>query len=107
MGVEYKYSDADSIRTGFGDKNISLAEYKRKGSFYYQIEINGQTVTFHAPTVNEQIERYEEHTYLELEEFDQALTTLGIPKEADEKGWENCDFDKEYVDRFLRIIRYS
>ncbi len=107
MGVEYKYSDADSIRTGFGDKNISLAEYKRKGSFYYQIEINGQTVTFHAPTVNEQIERYEEHTYLELEEFDQALTALGIPKEADEKGWENCDFDKEYVDRFLRIIRYS
>lgn len=107
MGVEYKYSDVDSIKTGFGDKNFSFKEYKRKGSFYYQIEINGQTVTFHTPTVNEQIERYEEHTYLELEEFDQALTALEIPKEADEKGWENCDFDKEYVDRFLRIIRYE
>ncbi len=107
MGVEYNYSDVDSIKTGFGDKSFSFAEYKRKGSFYYQIEINGQTVTFHTPTANEQIERYEEHTYLELEEFDRALTALGIPKEADEKGWENCDFDKEYVDRFLRIIRYE
>ena len=103
MGVEYKYSDVDSIKTGFGDKNFSFTEYKRKGSFYYQIKINGQTVTFHMPTANEQIERYEEHTYLELEEFNQALTALGIPKEADENGWENCDFDKEYVDRFLRI----
>ncbi len=107
MGVEYNYSDVDSIKTGFGDKNFSLVEYKRKGSFYYQIEINGQTVTFHTPTVNEKIERYEEHTYLELEEFDRALTALGIPKEADEKGWENCDFDQEYVDRFLRIIGYE
>ncbi len=107
MGVEYKYSDVDSIKTGFGDKSFSFMEYKRKGSFYYQIEINNQTVTFHTPTVNKQIERYEEHTYLELEEFDQALTALGIPKEADKKGWENCYFDKECVDRFLRIICYE
>ena len=41
---------------------------------------------------------------MELEEFDQALVELGIKKEADKTGWENCDFDKEYVDRFLRII---
>ena len=105
MGVEYEYTDVDSIKTGFGDKNLSFAEYKRKGSFYYQIEINGQTITFHAPSPNGDIERYEEHTYLELEEFDQSLVKLGIPKEADKKGWENCDFDKEYVDRFLRIIK--
>lgn len=104
-GVEYAYSEVESIRTGFGDKNFFIAEYRRKGSFYYQIEIDGRAVTFHAPTVNGQIERYREHTYLELEEFDRALTALGIPKEADESGWENCDLDKEYVDRFLRIIR--
>lgn len=93
-----------SIKTGFGNKNMSIAEYKKKGSFFYQVEINGKTITFHAPSTNEQIKRYEEHTYLELEEFDQALVELGIPKKADKKGWENCDFDKEYVDRFLRII---
>ncbi len=104
-GVAYSYADVEAIKTGFGDKNFSFAEYKKKGSFYYQITIDGQTVTFHTPTVNEQIQRYEEHTYLELEEFDRALTALGIPKEADETGWETCDLDREYVERFLRIIR--
>lgn len=104
QGVAYEYSDVDSIKTGFGDKSIALAEYKRKGSFYYQIEVDGRTITFHQPGANDKIERYEEHTYLELEEFDQILVDLGVPKEADKTGWENCDFDKEYVDRFLRII---
>ncbi len=103
-GIEYAYSDVESIKTGFGNKNISIAEYKRKGNFFYQIEVEDKTITFHAPGTNEEIERYQEHTYLELEEFDQALVELGIPKKADKKGWENCDFDKEYVDRFLRII---
>lgn len=103
-GVAYEYSDVESIKTGFGSKNISIAEYKKKGNFFYQIELNGKTITFHAPGVNEDIERYTEHTYLELEEFDQALVGLGISKETDKTGWENCDFDQEYVDRFLRII---
>ena len=103
-GTEYEYSDVEAIKTGFGNKNFSIAEYKRTGSFFYQIKVDGKIITFHAPGVNEDIQRYEEHTYLELEEFDQALTALGIPKEADKKGWENCDFDQEFVDRFLRII---
>lgn len=104
MGIEYEYSDVESIKTGFGDKIFSIAEYKKKGSFYYQIEVGGRTIIFHTPGINEDIKRYVEHTYLELEEFDQALVGLRIPKEADKKGWENCDLDKEYVDRFLRII---
>ncbi len=104
MGTAYEYSDVESIKTGFGNRTISIAEYKKKGSFFYQIELDGKTITFHAPGVNEDIKRYEEHTYLELEEFDQALVALGIPKEAKNSGWENCDLDQEYVDRFLRII---
>lgn len=103
-GVQYNYSDVESIKTGFGNKNFSIAEYKKKGNFFYQIELDGKTITFHVPGTNEDIQRYEEHTYLELEEFDQALVELGVPKEADKAGWENCDFDQEYVDRFLRII---
>lgn len=103
-GVEYEYSDVESIKTGFGNKNFSIAEYKKKGNFFYQIELDGKTITFHTPGTNEDIQRYNEHTYLELEEFDQALVGLGIPKEADKKGWKNCDFDQEYVNRFLRII---
>jgi len=105
-GIAYEYSDVESIQTGFGNKYFSIADYKKKGSFYYQIRIHDKTITFHTPGTNEDIQRYEEHTYLELEEFDQTLVGLGIPKEADKKGWENCDFDQEYVDRFLRIIEY-
>lgn len=104
MGVVYEYTDVDSINAGFGDASLSFVEYKRKGSFYYKIEINGHAIIFNQPTTNDKIERYMEHTYLELEEFDQALVRLGIPKEADKTGWENCDLGKEYVDRFLRII---
>ena len=103
-GVEYEYSDVESIKTGFGNKNFSIVEYKKKGNFFYQIELKSKTITFHVPSVNEDIQRYEEHTYLELEEFDQALVGLGIPKKADKEGWKNCNLDQEYVDRFLRII---
>lgn len=103
-GIEYKYSDVESINTGFGDKYLSIAEYKRKGNFFYQIQLDGKIITFHVPDVNYDIDRYVEHTYLELEEFDRALMELEIPKKADKEGYENCDFDKEYVDRFLRII---
>lgn len=104
LGIEYNYTDVKSINTGFGDKNFSIPDYKKKGSFFYQIQIKNKTITFHTPSTNDKIKRYEEHTYLELEEFDQALVELKIPKNADKKGWKNCDFDKEYVDRFLRII---
>ncbi|MEE1144297.1 MAG: hypothetical protein UHT63_02945 [Acutalibacteraceae bacterium] len=50
------------------------------------------------------IERYNEHTYLELKEFDTALTALDIPKTASDEWSEYCEYDKEYVDRFLRIV---
>lgn len=103
-GIAYSYSDVKSIKTGFGNRNFSLLNYKKKGSFYYQIEVGEKIVTFQGGSVNEEIKRYEEHTYLELEEFDQALVALKIPKESDKSGWENCDFDKEYVDRFIRIV---
>ena len=105
LGAEYQYSEVESIQTGFGSKNFAIAEYKKKGDFYYQIKLEGRTITFHVPSVNEDIQKYEEDSYLELEEFDQALVDLGIPKEAEKNGWENCDLDQEYVDRFLRIIK--
>ena len=69
MGIKYEYSDVESIKTGFGDKNIFITDYKKKSNLFYQIEINGRTITFHAPDANGQIKRYQKHIYLELEEL--------------------------------------
>ena len=105
MGTTYEYSQIEEINTGFGNENFAIAEYKKKGNFFYQIKLDGKTITFHCPSVNEEIERYQEDSYLELEEFDQKLVNLGVPKRADESGYENCDLDEIFVERFLRIIR--
>ncbi len=102
-GQEYSYSDVEKIETGFGDKKFSIFEYKKAGSFYYIVTFNDQKAVFHMPSVNPNIVRYED-TYLELEEFDRALGKYSITKESDSEGFEKCDFDKRYVDRFLRII---
>lgn len=105
LGTTYEYSQIEEINTGFGNENFAIAEYKKKGNFFYQIKLDGKTITFHCPSVNEEIERYQEDSYLELEEFDQKLVNLGVPKRADESGYENCDLDEIFVERFLRIIR--
>ena len=105
MGTEYRYSEVEHIETGFGSRALAFCEYKEKGSFYYIITLDGKENVFHAPTVNGDIERYQEDSYLELEEFDKALVGLNIPKDANSEGIEKCNYDKEYVDRFLRIIK--
>ncbi len=102
-GTEYSYSDVKSIETGFGSKKLTLNEYEKEGRFYYKITVDGETIVFHMPSVNSNIERYED-TYIELEEFDLALMKHNIPKKSSSHGFEKCDFDKRYVDRFLRII---
>lgn len=103
-GVEYIYSDVDEVVTGFGDKALTLKEYKKKGNFFYQIQLDGKKVVFHTPSVNDEIRRYVDDTYLELEDLDQNLVQLGISKSGSSEGYEKCDLDKQYVDRFLRII---
>lgn len=102
-GIAYEYKDVSRIQTGFGQKRFALLEYQKKGNFYYEIELDGKKKVFTVPSVNDRIERYAEETYLELEDFDQRLVSLGIPKQGDEKGLEACDLDQEYVDRFRRI----
>lgn len=104
LGVEYRYEDVENITTGFGDSSFSFVTYKRKGEFYYQLELDGKTVVFHQPYTNLEIERYSEDSYLELEEFDQKLMKLGISKDGDIAGYQNVMMDQVYVDRFIRII---
>lgn len=103
-GESYDYEDVAKVNTGFGQKTFSFLDYNRRGTFYYTILVDGRQIVLCQPSVNGQITRYEEDTYLELEEFDQRLMELGVPKESDEMGYEDCDFDLQYVERFRRII---
>ena len=105
MGVEYSYSDVEQITAGVGQQKLTFEEHKRKGKFFYQIRLDGKTITFSTDcSSNDEIERYNEHTYLWFEEFDQKLVALGIPKISDSTGYENIQMDQEYVDRFRRIL---
>lgn len=104
FGITYNYSDVTKIETGFGRKNFSFIDYKRKGEFYYRIYIDDKAITFSVPSTNAKIERYENDTYLELEEFDNALKQYAIEKTRDAKYAESCNLDKVYCDRFKRII---
>lgn len=103
-GVVYSYRDVSRIHTGFGQKRFAFLEYQKKGNFYYQIELSGEQIVFSVPNVNGEIKRYADETYLELEEFDRKLVAYDTPKQSDEKGWEDCELDGEYVERFRRII---
>ncbi len=104
MGKEYSYADVEKVEAGYGSKSISLLFYKRRGEFSYTIYLDGKKSIFYSPDVNEDIKRYMEHTYLELEEFDAKLMELGIQKESSDANSEDALLDQEYLDRFLRII---
>lgn len=103
-GITYNYTDVDKINTAFGDKNFSLFDYNRKGNFYYQIEVGGNKITFSTPSINTKIDEYRNNSYLELEVFDKNLVSLSVKKESSDKNKDLCKLDKEYCDRFIRII---
>lgn len=103
FGTSYAYEDVESVDVNFGSKGFAIFEYKRKGSFNYVVSVGGKEIVFHTPTVNEDIDRYVDESYLELEEFDQTLMEMGVEKTANTTYSDYCDFDQEYVDRFLRI----
>lgn len=104
QGKSYSYRDVSKVQAGFGQKIVSLHREQRRGTFFYTVTVGGKKIVFMQPSDNEEIARYEEDTYLELEEFDQRLVQSGVDKESDETGYEDCDYDKQYVDRFRRII---
>lgn len=106
-GSAYDYEDVTAVRARFGTRNFALHEYDKKSSFQYTIILGGEKYVFSVPSVNSDIERYQEDTYLELEDFDSALMALNIPKKSSNTGSEYCDLDARYRDRFLRIIQSS
>ncbi|MFI3069156.1 MerR family transcriptional regulator [Streptococcus suis] len=99
---EYLYSDVKSVWTGFGAKLFTLDEAERQGQFSYRIQLDGKEIVFMQPTSNQDLVPYD--TYIELEEFDQRLMNLGIPKESSTEGSQYNDLDSHYLERFLRIV---
>ena len=106
MGTTYQLSQVEQVESGLSanDGGFFTPEYKELGSFYYKVYVDGREIVFHSTIPNNDIQRYMEDSYLELEEFDQNLVSLGIPKDGDPAGSGLCEFDQYYVDRFLRII---
>ncbi len=103
-GKTFSYSEVENIETGFGNKKLAFCDYKEEGNFFYIIKLEDKKIVFHQPTPNSKIERYNNNTYLELEEFDNALKTFNIPKSSNSRGYEKCYYDEEIINRFLKII---
>ena len=103
-GVSYAYSDIDRVETDFGRKTVAVRAYERKGTFSYRVIIGDKTLIFSQPSVNEDIQRYVNDSYLELEEFDGRVMASGAEKAGSAEYSDRCDMDRVYIDRFLRII---
>lgn len=99
---EYVYSDVKSVWAGFGTKLFTLDEADKQGQFSYRIQLEEREIVLMQPTINQEL--VPDDSYIELEEFDQRLMDLGIPKESSTKGSQYNDLDSHYLKRFLRII---
>ncbi|WP_105207524.1 MerR family transcriptional regulator [Streptococcus suis] len=99
---EYLYSDVKSVWTGFGTKVFTLDETKKQGQFSYRIQLDGKELVFMQPTSNQDLVPVD--SYIELEEFDQRLMNLVIPKESSAEGSQYNDLDAHFLGRFLRIV---
>lgn len=91
QGIIYKYQDVESV-------DVSI----KRGLLNYKIHVDGHSFTFSQPTTNGE-QRYDD-TYIELEDFDQALMNYGIKKNSSLKNISKVDMDQVYIDRFKRII---
>jgi len=105
-GETYSYNEVSKVEAKFGDKTfLTLAPYERKGTFQYIVHVDRKKIVFSSPMPNSNIERYYIDPNLELEEFDEKLMNLNIPKESSEANSDTGYHDKVYVERFLKIIR--
>lgn len=100
----YSYADVTKVETKFGNKIVTLNDYERIGRFKYVINLDGKKFVFSNPVVNPEYELYINNTYLEIEELDNKLMNLNVKKESTDENSEYCELDKQYCDRFIKII---
>lgn len=98
-GTTYLYNDIFKVQAGFKGKSLKVFR-GHAGDFYYIVNFkDGKKINFY------QANSAFEDTYLELEIFDKLIMkTSKVEKESSKENYQFCDFDKRYVDRFLRII---
>ncbi|KAB1438462.1 hypothetical protein [Candidatus Galacturonibacter soehngenii] len=106
FGITYSYEDVDKVKAEFGSKRFTALEHQKLGNFSYSIYVDNKKLVFAVPNINQEIKRYKD-SYLELEDFDTSLMRLGVIKESDDTYQDACDLDKQYVERFLRIINHK
>ncbi|MEG0469860.1 MAG: MerR family transcriptional regulator [Longicatena sp.] len=100
----YTLEDIDHVETGFIKRTFSFTG-QHTGDFYYEIHLkNGQTIDISQPTPRDE-EKYVQHTYLEIEEYDAYLMKHNIKKVSSEDNSKYNDLAKEYKERFLKIVR--
>ena len=100
----YSYTDVTKVETKFGNKIVTLNDYERIGRFKYVVNLDGKKFVFSNPVVNPEYELYINNRYLEIEELDNKLMNLNVKKESTDENSEYCELDKQYCDRFIKII---
>lgn len=94
LGCKYYYTDISRVDVGFNRKGGDC-------DFYYVVKFkDGKGINFYQAQ-----SPYHNDTYLELEIFDNIIMkNKSVHKVSSSKNYKSCNFDKKYVDRFLRII---
>lgn len=98
-GTIYSYNDISKVQVGFKGKYNKIFK-GHAGEFYYIVSLkDGKKMNFY------QTNSTFEDTYLELEIFDKLIMDTGkAQKQSSKENYQFCDFDKRYIERFLRII---
>ncbi len=93
-GRHYDMELISSVDTGF----------RRNHEFYYNINVDGRTLKFNAPTANyEKYPEYDTEAYKEFVDFDAKLMALGVPKNADTESLKYAEFDESCM-KYLRQV---
>lgn len=97
------YQNITKVKTGFQSAKSFLSQ-RNKGDFYYFLYLkDGKKIDISMPNAAHE-KRYEEHTYLEIEECDAIFMQLGIKKEGSMQHFQDNTLAAEYRNRFKKIV---
>lgn len=99
-GKLYNYDEIKKVETGFYGQTLAFGH--EAGEFYYYFTMDdGLKIKLEDTQTTK---KFEEDTYSELEYFDQDVMKYKPEKISSTKNSKFAMLDKEYIDRFKRII---